>query len=200
MGVTNFIFGGMCGYSEGNVRVVLKQPPPYRPPLSSGSMSMTSQSNTLLLTRPQLMPGMSLSDCICLNWRPSRRAEEDVPPGEPKRAGEEVDIVILRCGRGGGGVGVWSMEVALRWGVLCAVGWRVVGHREVGLGTRLFLGIRCRVGLQWREEERRKRVERRSKSRVPHTPMTESASRVRPVLPAAGCARSSPTTSHLFHL
>ncbi len=30
---------------------------------------MTSHSKMLLPTRPQLMPGMSLSVCICLSWR-----------------------------------------------------------------------------------------------------------------------------------
>lgn len=37
-------------------------------------MSMTSHSNTELPTSPQLIPGMSLSVCICLNWRPRRSA------------------------------------------------------------------------------------------------------------------------------
>ena len=31
---------------------------------------MTSHSSTLLSTSPQLIPGMSLSLCICFNWRP----------------------------------------------------------------------------------------------------------------------------------
>jgi hypothetical protein len=40
-------------------------------------MSMTSHSNTLFPTRPQLMPGMSLSVWICLNCFASRRAALD---------------------------------------------------------------------------------------------------------------------------
>jgi hypothetical protein len=33
----------------------------------------TSHSKTLLSTKPQLIPGMSLSDCICCSWRDSMR-------------------------------------------------------------------------------------------------------------------------------
>lgn len=43
---------------------------------------MTSHSKTELPTRPQEIPGMSLSVCICLNCLPSRRAALEVPPGE----------------------------------------------------------------------------------------------------------------------
>lgn len=37
-------------------------------------MSMTSHSMILLSTRPQLIPGISLSPCICLSWRLSSPA------------------------------------------------------------------------------------------------------------------------------
>ena len=40
-------------------------------------MSMTSHSNTLLPTSPQLIPGMSLSVCIALNCFASRSAALD---------------------------------------------------------------------------------------------------------------------------
>lgn len=40
-------------------------------------MSMTSHSNTLLSTRPQLIPGMSLSFCICFSCRDNRPAAAD---------------------------------------------------------------------------------------------------------------------------
>lgn len=43
--------------------------PPYKLSCSSLNMSMTSHSKTLFPTRPQLIPGISLSVCICLNWR-----------------------------------------------------------------------------------------------------------------------------------
>lgn len=74
--------------------------PPYRLSWSSLSMSMTSHSKILLSTRPQLIPGMSLSVCICLNCLPSRRAALDCPPGEPVKwfCGEDI------AGGGCGGV------------------------------------------------------------------------------------------------
>jgi hypothetical protein len=40
-------------------------------------MIMTSQLNTLSPSRPQLIPGISLSVCICLNCRPSKMAALD---------------------------------------------------------------------------------------------------------------------------
>lgn len=39
---------------------------------------MTSHSRTLLSTRPQLIPGISLSDCICLSCRPRRLAAAEL--------------------------------------------------------------------------------------------------------------------------
>lgn len=48
------------------------------------------------------MPGMSLSLCICLNWRPRSSAELEEPPGEPKRGtGDEVDMMCVAWIRGG---------------------------------------------------------------------------------------------------
>lgn len=44
---------------------------------------MISHSKTLLLTSPQLMPGMSLSVCMCLNCLLRRMAAEEAPPGDP---------------------------------------------------------------------------------------------------------------------
>lgn len=42
------------------------------------------------------MPGRSLSFCICLYCRLSSKAEDDVPPGEPKRGtGDEVAMVVV---------------------------------------------------------------------------------------------------------
>lgn len=40
-------------------------------------MSITSHSNTLLSAKPQLMPEMLLSFCICLSWRDSSPAAAD---------------------------------------------------------------------------------------------------------------------------
>lgn len=54
--------------------------PPYKLSCSSLNMSITSHSKTLFPTSPQLIPGMSLSVCICLNCLPSSRAAEDTPP------------------------------------------------------------------------------------------------------------------------
>lgn len=48
---------------------------------------MTSHSKTLLSTNPQLMPGISLSFCICLNCFPRINAADDV---EDVFAGEAV--------------------------------------------------------------------------------------------------------------
>lgn len=47
----------------------------------------------LLSTSPQLIPGMSLSDCICLSCFPSIKAAEDGDEEELALvlAGEEVD-------------------------------------------------------------------------------------------------------------
>lgn len=50
--------------------------PPYNL-TSSEIISITSHSKTLLSTKPQLIPGISLSDCICCSWRASMR-----PAGE----------------------------------------------------------------------------------------------------------------------
>jgi len=49
---------------------------------------MTSHSNTLLSINPQLIPGMSLSFCICLNCFPRIKAAAD---GEEVFAGEPTD-------------------------------------------------------------------------------------------------------------
>lgn len=43
---------------------------------------MISQSKTLSFSSPQLIPGISLSVCICLNCRPSRIAALDWVAGE----------------------------------------------------------------------------------------------------------------------
>lgn len=51
--------------------------PPYSL-TSSEIMSITSHSKTLLSTRPQLIPGISLSDCICWSWRDSMRPAGEV--------------------------------------------------------------------------------------------------------------------------
>ena len=51
--------------------------PPYKLSCSSSSMSMISHSKILLSASPQLMPGMSLSVCICLNCLPRRIAALD---------------------------------------------------------------------------------------------------------------------------
>ena len=51
--------------------------PPYKLSWSSLNMSMTSHSNTLLPTSPQLMPGISLSVCIALNCFANRSAALD---------------------------------------------------------------------------------------------------------------------------
>lgn len=56
--------------------------PPYKLSCSSSSISIISQSNILSFSRPQLIPGMSLSVCICLYCRPKRIAALDCPPGD----------------------------------------------------------------------------------------------------------------------
>lgn len=66
----------------GKRSLALKQPPPYKLSWSSLNMSMTSHSNGLSPTSPQLMPGMSLSVCICLNCFARRMAALEFPPGE----------------------------------------------------------------------------------------------------------------------
>lgn len=54
----------------------------YSPPYnftSSEIINITSHSKTLLSTSPQLIPGiLSLSDCICWNWRVSMRPAGEV--------------------------------------------------------------------------------------------------------------------------
>jgi hypothetical protein len=60
-------------------------------------MSITSHSKTLLSTRPQLIPGMSLSDCICCSWRDSMRPAGDVAIVE----GYGVEAVPKKDSRGG---------------------------------------------------------------------------------------------------
>lgn len=59
----------------------LTHSPPYKLSCSSSSMSIISHSNTLLPTNPQLMPGISLSVCICLNCLLRSMAALDCPPG-----------------------------------------------------------------------------------------------------------------------
>ena len=60
---------------------------------------MISHSNTLLPTSPQLIPGMSLSVCICLNCFPRRMAALEVPPGElPKRVEGDAMVAVVRRG------------------------------------------------------------------------------------------------------
>lgn len=65
--------------------------PPYKLSCSSLNMSMTSHSYKLLFTRPQLIPGMSLSVCICLYWR-LRMMEELLRCSPP--AGEAMIAVV----------------------------------------------------------------------------------------------------------
>lgn len=60
--------------------------PPYKLSCSSFNMSMISHSKTLLPTSPQLIPGMSLSVCICLNCLPKRIAALELLPGELEAA------------------------------------------------------------------------------------------------------------------
>lgn len=51
--------------------------PPYNC-TSSEIINITSHSKTLLSTSPQLIPGMSLSDCMCWSWRESIRPAGEV--------------------------------------------------------------------------------------------------------------------------
>jgi hypothetical protein len=59
-------------------------------------MSITSHSNTLLPTSPQLIPGMSLSVCIALNCFANRRAalDDDEAAGEFVFRGEAMVPVV----------------------------------------------------------------------------------------------------------
>ena len=61
-------------------------------------MSMTSHSNTLLPTSPQLIPGMSLSVCIALNCFASRSAALD-------EAAAEFEAILQEIGPSTGGAG-----------------------------------------------------------------------------------------------
>lgn len=78
---------------EGRGRDVVNNVPPYKLSCSSLNMSMTSHSKTLLPTNPQLIPGMSLSVCICLNWRVRMMEALDCDPP----AGEAMlsDVLVL---------------------------------------------------------------------------------------------------------
>ena len=62
---------------------------------------MTSHSMTLLSTRPQLIPGMSLSDCICLSCRPRRPAAAVLAMVE--EGGRWRIVVISKCAGGAEG-------------------------------------------------------------------------------------------------
>lgn len=69
-------------------------------------MSITSHSNTLLPTKPQLIPGMSLSVCIALNCFARSSAALDEPAGEPVfREEAMVCVVCLVLGGAGRVVG-----------------------------------------------------------------------------------------------
>lgn len=65
-------------------------------------MSITSHSNTLLPTKPQLIPGMSLSVCIALNCFARRSAALDELADEPAFRGEAM-MYVIRFVLGGAG-------------------------------------------------------------------------------------------------
>lgn len=62
-------------------------------------MSITSHSNTLLPTSPQLIPGMSLSVCIALNCFASRSAALDEAAAEFEAISSKVLPRVAGSGR-----------------------------------------------------------------------------------------------------
>ena len=66
-------------------------------------MSMTSHSNTLLPTSPQLIPGMSLSVCIALNCFANRSAALDEAAAEFEAIFSKIFPTIGGAGRVVGG-------------------------------------------------------------------------------------------------
>ena len=74
-------------------RLYTPHSPPYKLSCSSSNIIIISQSKTLSPVKPQLIPGMSLSVCICLNWRPSNSPAPVCPGGddwEPLRFGGDA--------------------------------------------------------------------------------------------------------------
>ena len=75
-------------------------------------MSVTSHSRRLLLRIPHEIPGISLSERICLSWRPRRAAagEGELVPFVGGGSCVMVLFVVVDCGYGGlGGCGVVEM-------------------------------------------------------------------------------------------
>lgn len=92
--------GPCCCHLDHLCQTLCNHSPPYKLSCSSSSMSMISQSNTLSPTKPTLMPGISLSVCICLNCLPSRIAALELPPGElVARSSGDAMTVRVRCAR-----------------------------------------------------------------------------------------------------
>jgi len=56
---------------------------------------MTSHSKMLFPTSPQLMPGMSLSLCICLSWRPKSPEAAELAMLEISSLGSKCSVQEL---------------------------------------------------------------------------------------------------------
>lgn len=123
-------------------------------------MSITSHSKTLLSTSPQLMPGMSLSVCMCLNCRPSSPAAADVGVAMVGKVWAGVSVSVYSCRRrrslAGCGAqvgpdlsvdGVFgerqrSFEEEVVYRVLCSVKTRrviVIALERCGQGVKCFV-------------------------------------------------------------
>lgn len=164
---------------------------------------MTSHSKTLLSIRPTLMPGISLSVCMCFSWRPSRPAAAEVEAILETAsdvclrcnsgfvcAGREVAMAVcamrwaeLSCGPDGGGGGGGSSG---RWAVTCGTRRRQGESHTRWRGRGSAAGRRKKSSLRSVEASGRESMRRDAGTCISDGPWTSGPALVlaRPAFPA----------------